>query len=190
MLEPVTKNFIDLIADKKDNEACQLLYAHYHATLLDFSAAYLKSREPAEEIVNDVLYKVWLMKENIVEISNLRAYLFTAVRNASLNLLARLKKEQHLLSGLPFKDLASEDPESLIISMELYDCIRNAINALPPRCRQIYEMVRVDGMRNKDVAEKLQISVNTIDVQLAIALKKLVQAVGAFNREKKISNKI
>jgi RNA polymerase sigma-70 factor (ECF subfamily) len=190
MLDPVTKNFLDLIADGRDNEACRLLYVHYQATLLDFATAYLKSRPPAEEIVNDVLYRVWLMKENIVEISNLRAYLFTAVRNASLSLLAKIKKEQHLLSGLPFKDLTTDDPESLAISMELYDCIRNAINALPPRCRQVYEMVRVEGMRNKDVAEKLQLSVNTVDVQLAIAVKKLVQAVSAFNQVNKFSSKI
>jgi RNA polymerase sigma-70 factor (ECF subfamily) len=74
--------------------------------------------------------------------------------------------------------------------MELYDCIRNAINALPPRCRQIYEMVRLEGMRNKDVSEKLNISVNTIDVQLAIALKRLVNAVSSFNKERTLSKEV
>lgn len=190
MLDPLTKAFTDLIAENRESEAYQLLYRHYHATLLDFSAAYLKAREPAEEIVNDVLLKVWQMKSNIVQVSNLRAYLFTAVRNASLDQLARLKREQRLLSGIPLRDMATDDPESLVISMELYDCIRNAINALPPRCRQIYEMVRLEGMRNKDVSEKLNISVNTIDVQLAIALKRLVNAVSVFNKERTLSKEV
>ncbi|MGN6511729.1 MAG: RNA polymerase sigma-70 factor [Chitinophaga sp.] len=167
-----------------------MLYRQYHATLLDFSTAYLKTREPAEEIVNDVLLKVWQMKGNIVEISNLRAYLFTAVRNASLDALARLRKEQRLLSGVPLHGFSADDPERLVISMELYDCIRNAIAALPPRCRQIYEMVRLEGMRNKDVSVKLNISVNTIDVQLAIALKRLVKAVDTFNKEHTLSRKV
>lgn len=189
MLESVTRIFIDLIAEKKEGDAYQLLHQQYHATLLQFACAYLKSREPAEEIVNDALYKVWLKKETIAGISNLRAYLFTAVRNGSLNYLAKQKEEQHFLSALPFNDQHTEDPESIIISTELHDCIRNAINALPPRCKQIYEMVRIEGLRNKDVAERLHISVNTIDVQLAIALKKLVLAVSRFNTREGISGK-
>ncbi|KAA2239008.1 RNA polymerase sigma-70 factor [Chitinophaga agrisoli] len=188
MLESVTQAFIDLIAEKREGDAYQLLYKQYHITLLQFAAAYLKAKEPAEEIVNDVLYKVWQKKETIVEISNLRAYLFTAVRNACLNQLAKQKEEQGLMSAVPFKDLTTEDPESIIISMELHDCIRNAINALPPRCKQIYEMVRIEGLRNKDVAAQLNISINTIDAQLAIALKRLVQAVSAFNSRHPLSS--
>lgn len=181
MVESVTRTFIDLITEKKEGDAYELLHRQYHATLLQFACAYLKMKEPAEEIVNDALYKVWMKKEAIAEISNLRAYLFTTVRNACLNQLSRLKEEQFFLSSAPFKDEHTDDPESILISMELHDCVRNAINALPPRCKQIYEMVRVEGLRNKDVAEKLNISVNTIDVQLAIALKKLVQTVKRFN---------
>src|SRR5690606_928109 len=158
--------------------------------LLQFALAYLKAKEPAEEIVNDALYKVWQKKESIAEIGNLRAYLFTAVRNACLSLLARLKEEQDRLSGMPFKDFTAENPESIIISMELQDCIRHAINALPPRCRQIYEMVRIEGLRNKDVAARLNISVNTVDAQLAIALKRLVQAVRAFHLREGLPRKI
>lgn len=190
MLESVTQAFIDLIAKEREGDAYQLLYRQYHLTLLQFATAYLKAKEPAEEIVNDVLYKVWQRKESIAEISHLRAYLFTAVRNACLNQLARQREEQGLLSGMPFKDLTAEDPESIIISMELHDCIRNAINALPPRCKQIYEMVRIEGLRNKDVAAQLNISVNTIDAQLAIAFKRLAQAVQAFNQKEGLSKKI
>lgn len=190
MLEPVMQAFIDLIAKEREGDAYQLLHRQYHLTLLQFATAYLKAKEPAEEIVNDVLYKVWQRKESIAEISHLRAYLFTAVRNACLNHLARQREEQGLLSGMPFKELTAEDPESIIISMELHDCIRNAINALPPRCRQIYEMVRIEGLRNKDVAAQLNISVNTIDAQLAIAFKRLAQAVQAFNQKEGLSKKI
>lgn len=183
MMESVTQIFIDLIAEKKDGDAYKFLYKQYQPVLLQFATAYLKAKEPAEEIVNDVLYKVWQKKENIAAISNLRAFLFTAVRNACLNLMIKLKEEQSFLSGIPVQELTSIDPESIVISTELSDCIRNAIQSLPPRCRQIYEMVRIEGLRNKDVAEQLDLSVNTIDVQLAIALKKLVQAVSAFNRQ-------
>lgn len=184
-MDSVTQTFIDLIAGKREDEAYKLLYRQYNNTLLGFAFAYLKIKEPAEEIVNDVLYKVWLKKENVGEISNLRAYLFTAVRNACLSQLEKQKEERGFIATIPNTYFTTEDPESIIISMELHDCIRNAINALPPRCKQIYEMIRIDGMRNKDVAALLNISVNTIDVQLGIAFKRLVQAVSAFNRKEK-----
>jgi RNA polymerase sigma-70 factor (ECF subfamily) len=184
-MDSVTQTFIDLISGKREDEAYRLLYKQYNGILLEFAFAYLKIKEPAEEIVNDILYKVWLKKESIGEISNLRAYLFTAIRNACLDQLQKQKEERGFIATIPFTDLTTEDPESIIISMELHDCIRNAINALPHRCRQIYEMIRIEGMRNKDVAAQLNISVNTIDVQLGIAFKRLVQAVAAFNRKEK-----
>lgn len=190
MLESVTKTFIELIAQKKDNDAYSLLYKHYHHVLLPFATAYLKAKEPAEEIVNDVLYRVWLKKESIAEVNNLRVYLFTSVRNSCLTLIAKLKKEQDCVSGMSIRDSTADDPESLIISTELHIHIKNAINSLPPRCKLIYEMIRIEGLRNKDVAVKLNISVNTIDVQLAIALKRLVQTVNAFNQKKDLSKKI
>ena len=190
MLESITQAFIDFIAKKREGDAYQLLYKQYHVTLLQFATTYLKAKEPAEEIVNDVLYRVWQRKENIAEISNLRAYLFMAVRNACLSQIAKQREEQGLLSGMPFSDLTAEDPESIIISTELHDCIRNAINALPPRCKQIYEMIRIEGLRNKDVATQLNISVNTIDAHLAIAFKRLVQAVCVFNHKEGLSKKI
>lgn len=188
-MEPITKAFLDLIATKKENEACQFLYRQYHDILVKFASGYLKSKEPAEEIVNDVLYKVWLKKENITEINNLRFYLFSAVRNSCLTLITQQKKEQDLLADFSFRDVSQDDPESLLISSELQKHIKATIESLPPRCRQIYEMIRVEGLRNKDVSEKLNISVNTIDVQLAIALKRMIRSVNIFNQNKIFQNK-
>lgn len=190
MSETVTKNFLSLIADQKESDAYRFLYHQYHGTLLQFATAYLKSKEPAEEVVNDVLYRVWMKKENIAEIKNLRVYLFTAVRNACLTHISRSKKEQEFVINEPFDDCASETPENLIITKELQLLIKQTINALPPRCRQIYEMIRVEGLRNKDVAETLKISINTIDVQLAVAMKRLMQTVNTFNQKNSLSKNV
>jgi RNA polymerase sigma-70 factor (ECF subfamily) len=190
MSEIVTKNFLSLIADNKESDAYRFLYNQYHSTLLQFAIAYLKSKEPAEEIVNDVLYRVWIKKEAIAEIKNLRVYLFTAVRNTCLTYISKSKKEQDFSINMSMDECASETPENLIITKELQQLIKQTINALPPRCKQIYEMIRVEGLRNKDVAETLKISVNTIDVQLAVALKRLVQTVNTFNQKKDLSKKV
>lgn len=173
---------MDLLAHQKDDEAYRFLYAQYQHVLLKFAWGYIRTKEPAEEIVNDVLYKVWAKKESISEISNLRLYLFTAVRNSCLTYLARAKKERDCASRMPFDDCCLESPESIIISSEFNTYIKEAVNALPPRCRQIYELIRIDGLKNKDVAKQLDISVNTIDAQLAIALKRLVKKVADFRK--------
>lgn len=189
IVEPITKTFLDLIAKNKENEAYEFLYRQYHAVLVKFALGYLKAKEPAEEIVNDVLYKVWLKREKVAEISNLRLYFFSAVRNSCLTLIAKQKREHDLMSDFPFRDMSLDNPESLLISSELQKHIKAAIESLPPRCRQIYEMIRIEGLRNKDVSEKLNISVNTIDVQLAIALKRMVRTVSIFNQNKIFQNK-
>lgn len=190
MSETVAKSFISLIADNKESDAYRFLRQQYHVVLLQFATAYLKAKEPAEEVVNDVLYRVWMKKEGVAEINNLRVYLFTAVRNSCLTIITKSKKEQDFVMNTPFNDSTIEDPENLIITKELQECVKQTINSLPPRCRQIYEMIRIEGLRNKDVAETLNISVNTIDVQLAIALKRLIQAVNIFNQKKNLSKKV
>lgn len=185
MCEEFTRTYISLLTAGREDEAYRMLYEEYHQLLLRFATAFLKSREPAEELVNDLLYKIWLKKDGIAEISNLRIYLLASIRNMCLTILSKQRKEQEMKQRMSSSvvDLCTSDPESLYISNELQTLIREVIEKLPPRCKQIYQMVRVERLRNKDVAVKLNISVNTIDVQLAIALKRLVQAVNAYNQK-------
>lgn len=179
-----TQTIVDLIAGNKEDDAYRFMYEKYHSTLLRFAIGYLKVREPAEEIVNDVFYKVWDNKTRIAEIINLRLYLFSSVRNACLTTLAKDKRKKDLVSGFSVTEIQQDDPESLYISSELHVLIHRTIQNLPPRCRQVYELIRIEGLKNKEVAIKLNISVNTIDVQLAIAVKRLVTAINSFNQKK------
>lgn len=178
-----TQTIIDLIADNKEDDAYKFMYEKYHRVLLRFAIGYLKVKEPAEEIVNDVLYRVWENRTHIAEINNLRLYLFSSVRNACLTSLVKDKRKKDLISNFSFTEVLQDDPESLYTCSELNALIRRTIQNLPPRCRQIYELIRIDGFKNKEVATKLNISVNTIDVQLAIAFKRLVTAINTFNQK-------
>lgn len=179
-----TQTIIDLIAVNREDDAYKFMYDKYQSVLLRFAIGYLKVREPAEEIVNDVFYRVWENRMRIAEISNLRLYLFSSVRNACLTMLTKDKRKKILISNFSITETLQEDPESLYTCSELNELIRDTIQNLPPRCRQIYELIRIEGLKNKDVATKLNISVNTIDVQLAIAFKRLVTAINLFNQKK------
>ncbi|HMG07590.1 MAG TPA: RNA polymerase sigma-70 factor [Mucilaginibacter sp.] len=178
-----TKPFlIKLIAENKDNEACKYLWDQYYEVLIKFAVAYLKSKELAEEVVADVLYQVWSTKHHLENIQHLRVYLFTAVRNRCYTQLSKKKREQSLFvnTGELHEDSHIDfnvDPEKQMITGELSKFIKEIVEDLPPRCKQIYKLIREEGLRNKDVAVQLGISINTIDVQLAIALKKITKAM-------------
>jgi RNA polymerase sigma-70 factor (family 1) len=178
-------DLINLIAQNKSDHAYKHLREQYYSVLYKFAVAYLKSNELAEEVVEDVLFQVWSSKYKLESINNLRVYIFTAVRNRCFTQLARQKREQSLfLNTSDYKENLyfnhNINPESMMVTSELSKFIREIVDDLPPRCRQIYKMIREDGLRNKDVAEQLNISVNTIDVQLAIAIKKLSKAIQLY----------
>lgn len=179
MEEKFLQNLRNLIASNHCTEVYKSLREEFYSPLHRFACSFVKSAEQAEEIVADVLYKVWEKRFELCHIHNLKVYLFTAVKNHCLNYL--LKKEKEKLVALNDLDVElmkfESNPEQILISAEMVKRIQQAVDALPPRCKIIFKLIREEGFRNKEVADILGISVNTIDVQLAIAIKKISQAI-------------
>lgn len=163
-----------------DEPAFRELYHIYNKRLHYFALAMVKTREAAEEVVEDVFIRLWSQRATVAQINNLRIYLYTATKNTSLNYLSRKAKEAIVE---PFDDIditlreTGVSPEQIMITAETYQKIRRAVEALPPRCKMIFKLIREDGLRYKEVAEILNISVNTIDAQMAIAIQRISDAV-------------
>jgi len=163
-----------------DEMAFTQLYLRFGKRLIQFSHSLVRSKEIAEELVEDVFVKLWANRTQINEIENLTVYLYVAVKNRSLNVLSQKARE---LITTPFDyldtpaDEFSADPYDLMITSEMMASMRAAIDELPPRCKMIFRLIREDGLRYKEVADILNISVNTIDVQMAIAVKKICAAL-------------
>lgn len=159
-----------------DQKALKDLYTLFYKKLLQFAYALVRSKELSEEVVEDVFIKLWNKRDQIGEIQNLKVYLYVATKNTALNYLSRKAAE---LTTAPFDYLeinleALEDsPEELMITAEMLKVMQAAVDALPPRCKMIFKLIREDGLRYKEVADILNISVNTIDVQMAIAVKRI-----------------
>jgi RNA polymerase sigma-70 factor (ECF subfamily) len=147
----------------------------------------VRSKEFAEELVEDVFVKLWANRLHITAIENLTVYLYVAVKNRSLNLLSQKARE---LITAPFDyldtpiDEFASDPCDLMITSEMMASMHQAIEELPPRCKMIFQLIREDGLKYKEVADILNISVNTIDVQMAIAVKKICTALHIKNPSK------
>ncbi|RYY61437.1 MAG: RNA polymerase sigma-70 factor [Chitinophagaceae bacterium] len=163
-----------------DQSAFTQLYVIFGKKLIQFAVSLVRSKEAAEELVEDVFVRIWANRKQITDIENLTVYLYVAVKNKSLNLLS--KKARELVTS-PFDyldtplDEFAADPYDLMITSEMMGRMRDVIETLPPRCKMIFKLIREDGLRYKEVSEILNISVNTIDAQMAIAVKKICSAL-------------
>ncbi|GAC1439201.1 MAG: RNA polymerase sigma-70 factor [Sediminibacterium sp.] len=162
-----------------NQEAFRRLYDTYFQKLFLFAKAIVKTRDGAIEVVDEVLVNIWKQREQLSSVQNLRVYLYTATKNKALSWLSSKANQQ--ISGA-FDDIDIElydapSPEQQMITAEILDKIHAAIEALPPRCKMIFKLVREDGLKYREVAEVLNIADNTVDAQMVIAVKKISDAV-------------
>lgn len=166
------------IALYEDMKAYKRLYELLSDGLCRFSFSMVRSAEVAEEIVSDVFIKLWQMRSRLSEIDNLRVYLYTIARNCSLNYLSRNADSRVIgLENLDAGDLVEgNSPADMCISADLANQMRRIVQQLPPQCRIIFQLVREQGLRYKEVAAILEISPFTVRNQMAIAIQKIGEA--------------
>jgi len=161
-----------------DMKAYRRLYDLLYERLFWFSYSFVKSREAAEEIVSDVFIKLWTIRNKLPDIDNLVVFLYTIAKNFSLNYITKnYKHPQVSLDEIQLEIASSVNPEELYISSEMAARINQAVRELPSKCRLIFQMVREDGLKHKEVASILHISDITVRNQLTIAAKKIAQAI-------------
>jgi RNA polymerase sigma-70 factor (ECF subfamily) len=165
-----------------DEKEFRQVYTLFYKRLYHFAFAMVRTRESAEEIVEDVFVRIWQQREGVPAIRNLRVYLYTATKNSALNYLSQ-KARQNITEPFDHLDVdldaSAGTPEQMLINAEIYRKIQSAVEALPPRCKMIFKLVREDGLKYREIAEILNISVNTIDAQMAIAIKKITTAIAS-----------
>ncbi len=162
-----------------DQQAFRTLFDHFSPGLMAFAGALLKNKEAAIEVVDEVFIKLWRNKAQAGNIDNMRVYLYTAVKNTALNYLSR-QAQQQISASFDHIDIQLQDnysPEQQLITAELFKKIQSAVNELPPRCKMIFKLVREDGLKYREVAEILNVSVNTVDAQMVIAVKRISEKV-------------
>jgi len=176
---PEIKELQRRIASYDDEPAYKELFFLFYKPLIQFATSFVRSAEMSEEIVSDVFIRLWEKRKQLEEIQNLKVYLYISTKNNSLKYLLKQQKQVAItIDGLAVElQSISDNPEQLMITAEIMARIQRTIDQLPPRCKIVYKLIREDGLRYKEVAEILDISVKTIDNQLAIALKKISAAI-------------
>ncbi len=180
MIAPARIQYLqDRIARFDDQSAYRELFQAFFPPLLKFAMGFTRAKQPAEEIVSDVFITIWEKRKRLENVSSLKLYLFTATRNTAFNYLSRQQKVLTTdLSELPVDiETLQLDPERILITAEMRKKVQEAILKLPPRCKLIFKLVREDELKYREVAELLQLSIKTVEAQMAIALKKIGQAI-------------
>jgi len=165
-----------------DQEALRLLYDHYHRRLFELAYVIVRSKEMAEEVVGDVFIQVCQKRKHIRTVENFAFYLYVMARNGSRSYLRKYGHKKFLGLDDPALPLYQVDasPEDLMISGEMLQGINRVINDLPAQCRLIFKLVKEDGLRYREVAELLHLSVKTVENQMGIALKKIHAALHVY----------
>ncbi|MBN1986034.1 MAG: RNA polymerase sigma-70 factor [Prolixibacteraceae bacterium] len=150
------------------------IFHYYYSGLCAFAEKITGNTDTAEDIVQDLFVTLWIKNEQIAISSSLKNYLFTSVKNRSLDFLKHEKTKAKRLNVL---DESAELPENLsslwFAESELTKVIEACLKKLPPRCREIFVMSRFEGLKNQEIADKLGISKRTVELQISNALKSL-----------------
>ncbi len=171
------KSFVDeevLVTKVREGEvrAFDQLFHLYSPRLFHFALGYLKSKEDAEEIVQDVFVKIWERRQHLRPDFSFKAYVFKIAFNAILNRIRKRGSERAFQAHLHHhKELTHNETENSILLADLERFSSRAVDQLPSRRQLIYRMSRQDGLTNQQIADHLHISPKTVEVQMSEALK-------------------
>ena len=153
-----------------NEQAFKQLFVTYYSPLCEFATQYVSDKD-AEEIVQDLMMHFWEKREFLVITGSVKSYLFTAVRNRCLNAIQRNKYKQvtHNYIYEKLKD-TFQNPDCYMLE-ELSRHIEKAIRELPENYREVFSMSRFGDSTNKEIAERLGVSIKTVEYRITQALK-------------------
>jgi len=169
MTTPKAIPYIDDLREDFDK-----VYVLYFSRMHRFAKEYVLTDEDAENIVQDIFMQLWEKRDVLNVQINLASYLFSLVKNRCLDYLRHKVVVEEYQKELSLKLVALEQLDyNLSSEDDIERIITNAVDKLPERCREIFMKSRLEGKKYKEIAEELNISVNTVETQMSIALKKL-----------------
>ena len=164
---------------KNDDEAAfKVLFNDFYSKLYYFVLEFVPLKDVAENIVQDTLVTLWNKRNELKDDSNLTSYLFTVAKNNALKKLREKKYSQKLFSNaidvgeldLNVETLSTVDT-SVYAFMDIEQIIQETLASLPPQCRKVFELSRFQEMKNREIAEELDISIKTVEKHITKGIK-------------------
>lgn len=164
---------LKLLALKQgDEKVFESVFREYYLPLCVHVRRYLIDAETAEEVVQDMFFKMWEKREVLSVHTSLNAYLYKAVTNQALNYIRYQKMANQYKDYIGFNTAITTvlNAHEALVSSDLEGKIDSLIKSMPERRRMVFEMSRFEGLKYHEIAEKLNISIKTVEVQMSKAL--------------------
>ena len=172
---------IGTLLAQKDEAAFEQVFKTHFKRLHAYAFTILRDEVEAEEMVQQVFFKLWERNESLSLTGSVSSYLYRAVHNESLNYIKHQKvRSNHQLHVAYSMKNEVEHPAKKVMAGELEKKIQTALNELPEQCRTIFQMSRFDELKYREIADKLGISVKTVENQMGKALKLLREKLVDF----------
>ena len=164
---------------KNDDEAAfKVIFNNFYPRLYYFVLEFVPLKDVAENIVQDTLVTLWSKRNQLKDDSNLTSYLFTVAKNNALKRLRDKKYSQKLFFNaidvgeldLNVETLSTVDT-SVCAFMDIEQIIQETLASLPPQCRKVFELSRFQEMKNREIAEELNISIKTVEKHISKGIK-------------------
>ncbi len=176
-------NLIKRISSHSDEEAARELFNIFHPRLVRFAIFYTTSIHEANDIVSEVFIKFFRRLKKIREIRDVQFYLYKSVKNQCLTHIKR-KKRNVSLDDLDWENASYSfelnNPESELLNRELVNRIEESINNMPLKRKMVYKMIVIEGLKYKEAAGILGLSVKTIENHLVLAMKDLRKDIEGY----------
>lgn len=167
-----------------DEESFEAVFKTYYKALHAYAMATLKESETAEEIVQSVFLKLWEKRETLEISSSLKAYLYRAVYHDSLNHIKHLQVKRKHWDHAHY-EMTQGKPEQVGEQIkgqenELYERFQLALEKLPDKCRMVFNLSRFEELKYQQIADRLEISIKTVEAHMGKALKTLRVELAEF----------
>lgn len=154
-------------------QAFEEVFRMHYDGLCRFAAGYLGSLEEGEEVVQQLFVKIWEQRKSLQIHTAIKSYLYGATRNACLNAIEHIKVKQSHAAFVQYHGPEVSDPYAEMDALTLQEKIENAVQLLPEKCREVFSLSRMEGLKYQEIADHLGISIKTVENQLGKALKHL-----------------
>ena len=158
-----------------DARAFETLFSSHYEGMCALAYILIRSRDAAEDIVANVFRNLWRRHRDWDPGGPLRTYLLTATRNEALNVLRSIRRQQGLEERLAREEMvplaAAVNPETAVEASEIGADVERAAAALPPQCRNVFLLRWTEGLRHREIAERLSLSVKTVEMHMTRALR-------------------
>jgi RNA polymerase sigma-19 factor, ECF subfamily len=153
-------------------DSFEVLFRTYYKELCNYVYQYFNDKDTAEEIVQDLFYKLWVKKETLIIRKSVRSYLYKSAYNNTM-LLLREKNTRKMTDVIPenAEMIPVNEPDELLQASELEIAVQSTMSSMPKKVRRIFELSRFEGLKYKEIADRLSISIKTVEANMGKALK-------------------